>query len=99
HHARGHAASKRVGPAQEINKQYAQFLAAFRTVEEAYVTTLNQPATNLTTVTTTVVAPYPAGSPVMQVANAAVFGPAGTFSPEVVATASIGGIPLGTFSL
>ena len=99
HHARAHPHSARVGPAQEINTQYARFLAAFRLVEAAYVSTLNQRTTNTISVSATVTAPYAAGSPVMQVDDAAVFGPAGTFSPAVTATATVGGIPIGTFVL
>jgi hypothetical protein len=99
HRAKAHASSRRVGPAQEINTQYARFLAAFRMVEESYVSTLNQRANNKVSVSTTLTAPYAAGSPSMVVADAAVFGPAGTFNPAVTATAEISGIPVGTFSL
>jgi hypothetical protein len=99
HHAKAHPSSEWVGPAREINTQYAKFLAAFRMVEESYVSTLNQKLNNKVSVSTTLTAPYAAGSPTMQVADAAVFGPAGTFNPEVQATALIGGISFGTFYL
>jgi hypothetical protein len=99
HHAKADPPSKRVGPAQEINTQFANFLAAFRVVEQSYVSTLNQTTTNTITVSAGVTASYAAGSPVMQVDDAAVFGPAGTFSPAVTATAQVGGIPVGTFVL
>ncbi len=98
-HAKAHPTTKRVGPAQEINTQYARFLAAFRAIEQAYVSTLNQTTTNTISVSTTVTEPYAAGSPVMVVDDATVFGPAGTFSPSVTATAEVGGIPIGTFVL
>lgn len=99
HHPKARPASTRVGPAQEIKTQYAKFLAAFRAVEESYVSTLNQTTTNTVSVSATVTASYAAGSPVMDVDDAAVFGPAGTFSPAVTATANVGGIPVGTFVL
>jgi hypothetical protein len=98
-HAKAQPKAKRVGPAQEINTQFANFLIAFRAVEQSYISTLNQQTTNTVTVSATVTQPYAAGSPVMVVDDATVFGPAGTFSPPVNATAEIGGIPVGTFVL
>ncbi len=99
HHAKADPPAKRVGPAQEINTQYARFLAAFRLVEVSYVSTLNQTTTNTISVSATVTAAYAAGSPTLVVDDASVFGPAGTFSPAVTATAVVGGIPVGTFVL
>ena len=83
----GHAASSRVTPAQEINNQYAQFLAAFQTVGESYVQSLNESSTGTTTVSATLTAPYLAGTASMQVNDAAVFGPAGIFATPITATA------------
>jgi hypothetical protein len=42
---------------------------------------------------------YTAGSVQIQVDNASVFGPNGTFTSPVSATASVGGVTVGTFSL
>ena len=101
-HARSHPkkshASVRVTPAQEINKLYAQFLAMFRLVEQSYVQTLSNQSTTLVPVSTTLTAPYSAGSASIQVANPAVFGPEGAFAAPIIATAVIGA-PVGTFSL
>jgi hypothetical protein len=91
--------AKLLTPAQEIDAQYAAFLAAFRTVEDSYVTSLTEQSSNTVAVTTTVTAPYVAGAPVIQVDDAAVFGPAGNFNPVVTATASVGGVTIGQFVL
>jgi hypothetical protein len=99
HPARSHPAPKRVGPAQEINSQYAAFLAAFRRIEAFYVESLSQQSTGTVPVSATVTAPYAAGSPVMQVDNAAVFGPQGTFPTPLTATALVGTTPIGQFVL
>ena len=101
-HARskhGKAASSRVTPAQEINNQYAQFLAAFQTVAESYVQSLNETSTGTTTVSATLTAPYLAGTASMQVDDAAVFGPAGIFATPITATAQVGSVPVGQFVL
>ncbi len=93
------AASGRVTPAQEINKQYQVFLQNFQAVEDSYVQTLNQQSTGTITVTTTLTAPYLAGTASMDVKNAAVFGPQGVFTIPVTATAQVGSVPVGTFTV
>jgi hypothetical protein len=99
HSSTAHAASSRVTPAQEINTQYAQFLAAFQAVQESYVQTFSEQSTGTVTVTATLTAPYQAGSASMQVDDAAVFGPTGVFNPEVQATALVGSVPVGQIKL
>jgi hypothetical protein len=91
HHA------KRLTPAQEINLQYAAFLAAFRQVQAAYVASLTESSTGTVPVTATVTAPYAAGSPVMQVDDATAFGPSGMFATAVTATAFVGSVNIGHF--
>lgn len=98
HHAAHPKGSGRVTPAQEINKQYNQFYAAFQQVEADYVGSLNQQSSNTVNVTTTVTANYSAGSATMQVADAGVFGTQGTYSSPVTATAFVGSVPVGTFT-
>jgi hypothetical protein len=88
----------RVTPAQQINKAYAQFLANFQAVEIAYVQTLSQQSSGTMPVSTTLTAPYLAGSASMQVQDPAVFGTPSPSSP-VSATALVAGVPVGTFSL
>jgi hypothetical protein len=90
--------SGRMTPAQEINKAYAQFLADFRAVEVSYVQTLGQQSSGTLPVSTTLTAPYLAGSASMQVQDPAVFGTPSPSAP-VSATALVGGVPVGTFSL
>jgi hypothetical protein len=99
HIAKGHSASSRVTPAQEINNQYAQFQAAFQTVIESYVQTLNEQSTGTVTVSATLTAPYLAGSVSMQVDDPAVFGPEGVFASPITATAMVGNVPVGQFVL
>jgi hypothetical protein len=94
-----HKTSHRVGPAGEINKLYAQFYASFQLVEADYVRSLNQSSSGMTSVSTTLTAAYSAGSASMQVADAGVFGPEGQYSTPVSATAMIGSVPVGTFTL
>ncbi len=93
------AASSRTTPAQQINKQYEIFIQNFQTVEAAYVQSLNQQSSGTVAVSTTLTAPYLAGSAAMQVQDAAVFGPEGTYSTPVTATALVGSVPVGTFTL
>ena len=90
---------QRVTPTTAINAQYAAFVADFVEVEQAYVDSLSSGSTNTITVTATLTAPYVAGAVQMQVDNASVFGPTGTFTTPVNATASFGGIPVGSFVL
>jgi hypothetical protein len=94
------APQKSLNPVAEINVQYAQFLGAFNTVLEAYVTSLEEQSTNTLTVNATVTTAYTAGSPVIEVDDAAVFGPEGTFNPSLLATATLGTAPpIGHFTL
>ncbi|MFI5454624.1 MAG: hypothetical protein ACHRXM_04160 [Isosphaerales bacterium] len=99
-HAKAGHPQKRLRPAAEINAQYTAFLNAFNQQLNSYVASLNQSSTGTVTVSATVTAAYAAGSPTIEVDDAAVFGPQGTFSPTVPATASIGNAPsIGTFTL
>ena len=104
-HASHHATAaptlpKRVTPSQKINAEYDAFVAAFNQQLDNYVASLSESASGTTNVATTVTAAYAAGSPVIEVADASVFGPAGTFSPSVLAMATIGTAPaIGSFSL
>jgi hypothetical protein len=93
------AAHGRVGVAQEIRKQYAQFYANFRDVESSYVQSLSVQSGGTVNVTTTLTAPYIAGSASMQVADAGVFGPQGPFPSTVKATAQVGSNSVGKFAL
>jgi len=91
---------KRLTPAAEINAQYAAFLTAFNQQLDSYVASLNQQSTGTVTVSATVTVAYAAGSPTVEVDDAAVFGPQGTFSSPVLATATVGSAPpIGQFSL
>ncbi len=99
HPAKASHIPKRLTPVQEINSQYATFLDQFRQVESYYVSSFYEQTTNTSSVSTQVQTAYAAGSPVMVVDDASVFGPAGTYSTPVSATASLGGVTIGTFSL
>ena len=90
---------KRLTPVQEINSQFATFLAQFRQVENYYVASINEQSTGTASVSTQVQTAYAAGSPVMEVDDASVFGPEGTYTTPVTATASVGSVTIGTFSL
>jgi hypothetical protein len=99
HHKAVHL-PKRLTPRAEITLAYALFQAAFDRQLENYVTTLNTSSTGSVTVSATLTSAYAAGSPFMQVDDAAVFGPSGTFPNAVTALASIGTAPpVGQFSL
>ncbi len=99
-HSRKHsAASERVTPAKEINNQYAQFSALFQTAVQSYVGTLYQSSTGTVSVTATLTAPYSAGTASMQVNDAAVFGPAGTYPNIVDATAYVGTVSVGQVAI
>ena len=93
-------APKRLTPAAEINKQYSAFLTAFNEQLDNYVASLSQESTGAVTVSSTVTAAYTPPSPIIEVSDASVFGPAGTFAAPVVATATLGSAPpLGQFVL
>jgi hypothetical protein len=91
--------SQRITPTAEINAEYAAFVSDFALVEAAYVNSLTSNGTGSATVTATVTSPYTAGSVQIQVDNASVFGANGTFTSPVNATASVGGVTVGTFAL
>ncbi len=93
HHAR------RISPTAEINAEYAARVADFVLVEQADIATLASQDTGTATVSATLTAAYAAGSVQMQVDDASVFGPDGIFTTPVTATASVGGVPVGTFAL
>jgi hypothetical protein len=91
--------SARLTPTQEIDTQYAQFLSDFRKVEQDYIASLSQTSSSTVAVSATVTAPYTAGFPTIQVDDPAVFGPQGTFSTPIVATALVGSVSVGKFTL
>jgi hypothetical protein len=91
--------SRRIPPLQEINAQYTAFTAAFNNVLGAYTQAINEESTGKESVNTTVTVAYTTPSAIIQVANAAVFGPLGTFQPAITATATVGNVSLGTFSI
>jgi len=82
----------------EIIYQYNNvFIPEFDTVVNLYVQAINKQSSSSVPVTTKVTAAYTAGSPTMTVQNAAVFFPNGSTAP-VVATATLGGFTLGSFT-
>jgi hypothetical protein len=101
HHAKvGHRHDQRLTPIEKIDAEYSAFLTAFNQQLNSYVASLNQTSSGTTTVSATVTVAYAAGSPIVTVDDAAVFGPAGTFSKPVLATATIGSAPpIGSFTL
>ena len=101
HHAKAsHTTSRRVTPNEKINAEYNAFLTAFNQQLDFYVASLSESSTGTTNASATVTAAYAAGSPVIEVDDAAVFGPAGTFNPPVLAAATIGNAPpIGSFTL
>jgi hypothetical protein len=95
-----HAAHpKRITPTAAINLEYASFVSDFEQVEAAYIASLTSQSTGSATVFAMVTSDYTAGSVQIQVDNASVFGANGTFASPINATASVGGVTVGTFSL
>ena len=94
----GHASApgRRVTPAAEITAAYKAFLADFAAVESSYVQAINDQSSGSVTVSAQLTQPYAAGASAMVVDNASVFGPLGTFTTPVIATATIGGVSNGT---
>ncbi len=90
---------KRLTPNQKLNAEYAAFTAGFVKVLNDYVQSIDEQSTNLVTATTTVTSTYTPPSSVIQVDNAAAFGPEGSFSPPIVAQAVFGTVSLGNVSL
>jgi hypothetical protein len=99
HHKAAHHLPRRLTPTQEINTQYALFTAAFNKALSDYVQSISEQSSNTVAVSATVTAAYTPPSAVIQVDDASVFGPAGTFNPSVVASAVIGTVSLGQFTL
>lgn len=97
-HPKMHPHRLRVGVEREINTVFQQFVAGFQQQVESYIQSLSEQSTGMVPVTATVAAPYAAGSPVMQVNDAAVFGTPSMAAP-VTATALVGTTSIGTFSL
>ena len=90
----------RLTPSQKINAEYSAFLAAFNQQLDLYVASLSETSSGQAAVSATVTQAYAAGSPVIEVNDGAVFGPAGTFNPTVFATATLGNAPpIGYFYL
>jgi len=101
HHARAIAprvTAARITPAAEINAQYSAFANDFATVEQLYVTSINEQSAGTVTVTASVTAPYTSGAASIQVNNASAFFPNGS-TTAVTATATSGSFVLGSFSL
>ena len=98
-HVKAAHPQKRLTPKQEINAQYALFTAGFARTLNEYVDSINEESTNDVSVQATETATYTPPSAVIQVDNAAVFGPQGVFSPQVTANAVIGTVSLGQFTL
>ena len=99
HHKRAANPHKRLTPAQEINAQYATFTAGFAKVLNDYVQSIDEQSTNMVTVSATITATYAPPSSVIQVDDAAVFGPEGPFTPPIVAQAVFGTVSLGSVTL
>lgn len=99
HEAKHTAHARQLTPIQEINAQYAAFTAAYMNVLNKYVESLDEESTGTVPVSATVSAPYTAPSAIIQVIDASVFGTEGTFSAAVLATATLGTVKLGTFSV
>jgi hypothetical protein len=99
HPAAARKLPKRLTPTQEINAQYAAFTAAFNNVLTTYVQSINEQSTNTVSVSTTVTAPYTSPDSTIQVADASVFGPEGMYTSSVKATAFLGTVELGSFTL
>ena len=84
----------------EVNAQYAAFLSAFNKQLANYVTSFVQQSTGTTPVSATLTSAYTIGSAVIEVDDASVFGPQGTFPTALTASATLGSAPpLGTFIL
>jgi hypothetical protein len=95
-----HAAHpQRIPPSAEINAEYASFVSDFAQAEAAYVDSLTSQSTGTATVSARVTSAYTAGSVQIQVDNASAFGANGTFTATINATASVGGVTVGTFAL
>ncbi len=92
------AATGRTTPAVEITTQYNKFANDFATIEQYYVTSINQQSTGSVSVSATVQQPYIAGGSSIQVNNASGFFPNGSTTP-VTAQATQGSFVVGSYYL
>jgi hypothetical protein len=99
HHAKAAHPQKRLTPTQKINAAYAAFSLAYKNVLGQYVQAIDEQSSNTVAVSATVTAAYTPPASTIQVDNAAVFGPAGTFNPSVVANAVFGSVSFGQITL
>jgi hypothetical protein len=90
---------KRLTPSQAVNAAYAAFTSGYQTVLNDYVNSINEQSSNTVTATAIVTSAFNPPSSVIQVDNAAVFGPEGQFNPPVVASAVLGTTSLGAVTL
>ncbi|QEH35675.1 hypothetical protein OJF2_42300 [Aquisphaera giovannonii] len=88
-------ATARLTPTAKIAAEFNSFLKDFAAVQAAYVRSINEQSSSTVTVSANLTQPYSSGSSTMTVDDATVFGPQGTFSTPVVATASINGVSTG----
>ena len=88
----------RVTPVAEINAQYSAFANDFATIEQDYITAINEQSSGSVTVSTTVTSAYASGSSTIQVNNASSFFPNGSTTP-VTATATQGSFTIGSLYL
>ncbi len=100
HHAKGGEQShyKRLTPTDKIDAEYSGFLAAFNQQLESYVASLNETSTGTTVVSATLTTAYVSPALTVEVDDAAVFGTS-PFNPPIVATATFGGVTLGSVVL
>jgi hypothetical protein len=98
HHVKPAHTHKRLTPSQAVNAAYAAFTAGYTKVLNDYVNSINETSSSTITVSATVTSTYSTGSSVIQVDNAAVFGPEGQFNPMVTANAVLGTVSLGTLT-
>jgi hypothetical protein len=98
-HTTASSLPRRLTPTQAINAQYAAFTAAFNNVLDAYVQSINEQSSGTVSVSATLTAAYTTPDAVIEVDDASVFGPEGTYSQPVAAIATVGTVSLGTFSI
>jgi hypothetical protein len=99
HHVKVAQPHKRLTPSQAVNAAYATFTAGYTKVLNDYVKSIDEQSTSTVTVSATVTSAFTPPSSVIEVDNAAVFGPEGQFNPAVVANAVLGTASLGSVTL
>jgi hypothetical protein len=99
HHVKAAHPHKRVTPSQAVNAAYAAFTAGYNNVLNDYVKSIDEQSSNTVTVSATVTSAFTPPSSVIEVDNAAVFGPEGPFNPAVIANAVLGTVSLGAVTL